>query len=76
MEVIGSEVTASSFKYTLGREWLMDRVVREDLLKALCNDILNTGVEPLEKGCVKVGRGDATSRKKGRGDSQEVPVIF
>jgi hypothetical protein len=76
MEMIGCEVTASSFKYTLGREWLVDWVVREDLLEALCNDILNTGVEPLEKGRVKVGNSDSMTREKGGSNSQKVSVVF
>ena len=65
MEVIGCEVTASGFEYTLGRERFMDWVVREDFLEALCNDVLNTGVEPLEKGRVEVSRSDSMTRKKG-----------
>ena len=74
--MISGEVAACCGKDGLDREGFMDWVMRVNIVEAIGNDVLDTGVETLEKGRVEFIDGNSMARKERGSDSQEAPIVF
>lgn len=74
--MVSGEVAAGCFKDSLDRERLMDWVMGVDVVKAVRNDVLDSGVEPIKERGVELIDGNSMACKEGGCNRQEASIVF